>query len=132
MSKKKPEVETAKGDFTPMIDCIFLLLIFFMCATKFKVEEKKLEMNIPRSGGPSSGKDTPIIIELDSRGNVSLNGGSVTIEQLSAQLKSLLQDRPKEKWRVTVDGRETSYGKVMRVINICNKNKVTDITFKLS
>ncbi len=41
-------------DMTPMIDVTFLLLIFFMVATKFKLDEGRLQSWLPRTHGPSS------------------------------------------------------------------------------
>jgi biopolymer transport protein ExbD len=41
-------------DMTPMIDCVFLLLIFFMCATKFRMPEGALSSWLPRDRGTAS------------------------------------------------------------------------------
>jgi len=46
-----------EGDMTPMIDCVFLLLIFFMCATKFRMPEGALSSWLPRDRG--TGGDGP-------------------------------------------------------------------------
>ena len=40
---------------TPMIDIVFNLLIFFMCATKFRTEEGQIEAYLPKNRGQSSG-----------------------------------------------------------------------------
>ena len=115
-----------------MIDCIFLLLIFFMVTTKFKKTEKKLAMNIPRSSSKkSTSQQEPIIIVLDESGNVTLNEGAVTLEGLAMELEKRLGARPEKERRVSLDGRRTTYEKVMLVIDICNKKKVKDIIFKL-
>jgi biopolymer transport protein ExbD len=63
---KSPVVEELmdreeKMDMTPMIDCVFLLLIFFMCATKFKRLEKKLDAFLPEDQGlAKSLANTPV------------------------------------------------------------------------
>jgi biopolymer transport protein ExbD len=41
----------AKMDMTPMIDCVFLLLIFFLCATKFKTLDYRLDASLPKDKG---------------------------------------------------------------------------------
>jgi hypothetical protein len=38
-------------NLTPMIDVVFQLIIFFMCAMRFKTLEKKIEMSIPKTDG---------------------------------------------------------------------------------
>ena len=57
MSKKMLELaksQEAKLDMTSMIDVVFLLLIFFMCATKFKNPEGTLRAYLPRDRGGDS------------------------------------------------------------------------------
>ncbi|MCZ7647110.1 MAG: biopolymer transporter ExbD [Planctomycetota bacterium] len=51
MGKNKHVGDEVKMDMTPMIDCVFLLLIFFMCATKFKQVEKRLDCFLPEDEG---------------------------------------------------------------------------------
>jgi len=58
MSKRSRETETA-GDMTPMIDVVFLLLIFFMCATKFRMPEGALTSWLPRDRGTASATKPP-------------------------------------------------------------------------
>jgi biopolymer transport protein ExbD len=45
---------------TPMIDVVFLLLIFFMCATKFKVPDYRIDANLPKDKGLRAVKVKPI------------------------------------------------------------------------
>ena len=49
--EKQEKQEDVKGDMTPMIDCVFLLLVFFMCAMKFKTLEEKLVTHLPKNLG---------------------------------------------------------------------------------
>ena len=58
MSKRKVEGEEVKMDMTPMIDVVFQLLIFFLCATKFKAEEGNLKAYLPKDRGQGTGKMT--------------------------------------------------------------------------
>ena len=55
-SENKEMLEEISSDLemTPMIDVTFLLLIFFLCATKFKTFENKLDTYLPKDTGPSS------------------------------------------------------------------------------
>ncbi|MEW6741127.1 MAG: biopolymer transporter ExbD [Planctomycetota bacterium] len=63
-SKKAKEVarEEIPMNMTPMIDCTFLLLIFFMCSIKFKVLEGKIPAYLPKDVGVNA---TPIDKELE-------------------------------------------------------------------
>lgn len=51
--------EEVKPDMTPMIDAVFLLLIFFMCM-KFKQYEKKLDSELPKDQGLSASTPMPL------------------------------------------------------------------------
>ena len=55
--RKKAETE-AEMDMTSMIDVVFLLLIFFMCATKFRAPEGVLRAFLPRDRGNTSSSPT--------------------------------------------------------------------------
>ena len=59
------ELEEVSLDLTPMIDIVFNLLIFFMCATKFRTPEGLIEAFLPKNRGQSAG--TPQIDLNDVR-----------------------------------------------------------------
>lgn len=46
-----PDVQDCKLRMTPMIDVVFLLLVFFMCATEFKVPDYRVDANISIENG---------------------------------------------------------------------------------
>lgn len=56
MAKKPKEIEEVKGDMTPMIDCTFLLLIFFILTLKFKILEGRLDAALPKDMGTKNNK----------------------------------------------------------------------------
>lgn len=51
--RRKLELEEAVGDMTPMIDVVFLLLIFFILMP-FKSPEARIQAHLPKTSGPSS------------------------------------------------------------------------------
>ncbi|MHC4662396.1 MAG: ExbD/TolR family protein [Planctomycetota bacterium] len=56
--KKDGEQEVPSLPLTPMIDCTFLLLIFFMLACRFRSEEGKLQAHLPKDRGQGTGTPT--------------------------------------------------------------------------
>ena len=56
--KKKRELGSAEMDMTPMIDVVFLLLIFFLCM-EFKTLEGKLAANLPKDVGVNTTEAKP-------------------------------------------------------------------------
>ena len=56
----------------PMVDVVFVLMLFFMASAGVQVVEKELAMNLPSGAGkPSDVPTTPIIIDISGDGQVS-------------------------------------------------------------
>lgn len=91
-SKKREDVSV---DLTPLIDVVFLLLIFFMVSTTF-TKETHLEIDLPESSAEASSSDPVEIIEIvvSSSGSYSLNGKSLINNQLDT-LKRAIQKESK-------------------------------------
>ena len=71
--------EGQKGDMTPMIDVVFLLLVFFMVTTSLIKEEADLGIKLPTNtqGAPTSELPSKHIIDILPDGSALLNGGPV-------------------------------------------------------
>ncbi|MFU8847127.1 MAG: ExbD/TolR family protein [Opitutales bacterium] len=69
--------EGEKANLTPMIDVVFLLLIFFMVTTSLIKEEADLGIQLPTNTPPVASKELPSkhIVEIAPDGSVLLNGG---------------------------------------------------------
>ncbi len=75
-------------DLTPLIDVVFLLLIFFMVTTTFVPDSTGLQVDLPRSSSQEvipEGKD--LTLELGADGTITLDGRSLDTAQLSAELR---------------------------------------------
>lgn len=81
--------EKTEINLSPMIDCIFILLIFFIVTTVF-VEESGLEVNKPEPGGSSSLDSENITIEVSAENKVLHNGQEIGIGGVQARIKQLL------------------------------------------
>lgn len=89
---------------TPLIDCVFLLLIFFLVSSQLKKVEKRLEVSLPKANLVKSFKQTPDIISLgvDARGNMFVNARAVGAGGLLDALRRAKAERPGSK--VVIDG----------------------------
>ena len=75
---------------TPMIDVVFLLLIFFMLVARFGVD-KVIDISLPSDLGQSSQYEgAPRLVEIKSGNIVSLNGAQISLDQLSSKLSQLM------------------------------------------
>ena len=70
---RRPEVSI---NLTPLIDVVFLLLIFFMVSTSFS-ELTQLVVDLPEAEGSPATTDKSLILTVDVVGNMTLNGESV-------------------------------------------------------
>ena len=83
-------VRRRRPSLTPMIDVVFLLLIFFMLVARFGVD-KVIDINLPSALGQSSQYEgAPRLVEIKSGNIVSLNGTEISLDQLSSKLSQLM------------------------------------------
>jgi biopolymer transport protein ExbD len=73
----------------PLLDCVFILLIFFIVTTTF-VEETGVDVDRPVAGGQSLEK-TSILIALTSNGEVVYGGREIGINGVQPLVKRMLQ-----------------------------------------
>ena len=72
-----------------LIDCVFLLLIFFMLSSTFLAP--KIRLDLPRAAmQPNSSQNDPIIVSIDVQGDLYLNNEQVAWEQLENRLRASL------------------------------------------
>lgn len=100
-------------DLSSMIDCIFILLIFFIVSTVF-VEETGVTVNKPDVGGASSLESNSILLAVTSEDKIYYGGESIGIQGVIGKIKPLLTDNPD--MPVIIQGdKEASHGIVQQV-----------------
>jgi len=140
--KKKRERDTEASelelDMTPMIDCVFLLLIFFMVATKFRTPEGRLLAYLPQDKGMMSSAQTTDIDEIRINLEMQDTGPVIWLNrdeyvgtdwtQLDARLGEMQAVNPT--WPVVIDGEpKIPFDYVVQSLNLCVRNNFTDISF---
>jgi len=78
-------LESDELNMTPLIDCVFLLLIFFMVTTVFK-NPAHLKMTLPEVQNPQDLDKRQLQCELDAEGNIALNGKITSFDSFDAFL----------------------------------------------
>lgn len=130
-------VEEARIDLTPMIDTVMFLLIFFMVTTRLGQEETDLGITLPgvmEASGPVDMPDEQII-EIDGKGNVALNGKRYEGREMPDLVATLIRyrlssDAAHVKYMITIQAEdETSYDRVIDVMNACAGAGIKDVTF---
>ena len=113
-------------DLTPLVDTVFLLLIFFMVSTHFIEFTKKLDIELPEAkGGTVAEEEMHFVVEMGLDGTILLNGESVTLPQLETHMKA---SRGVTRRSVVIKAdRRLHYGNVIQVMGICKDSGVRDI-----
>ncbi len=125
--KANEELRNPSIEMTPIIDMVFLLLVFFLVATTFHQAEREMRIALPfaSSAGPISASLREIVINVDIDGNVIVGGRSVSDEDLRTMIEQAVLTNPEQK--VTVRGdRGTAYGEVVRVLDICKGSGIQE------
>jgi biopolymer transport protein ExbD len=129
-----PEDESFEIMMTPMIDCVFLLLIYFLCATSFYKIEKDITITLPdasESSVATSGQKE-IVVNVRKNGVVVVRQRVLTLEELGRMLEEAKKADPNPTVIIRGD-QESLHVDVVKVMNTCLKAKITSIsvaTFK--
>ena len=107
-------------ELTPIIDMVFLLLIFFLVATTYQQAERETRIALPEAeaGGPISSVLREIVINVDETGAIVVGGQSTALEELRALVERAVETNPDQKVSVRGD-RDAPYGSVARVLDVC-------------
>lgn len=85
--------EPVNIDLSSMIDCIFILLIFFIVSTVF-VEETGVTVNKPDVGGASALEKNSILLAVTAEDKVFYGGESIGVQGIIGKIKPLLGETP--------------------------------------
>ena len=109
--------EEAKPDLSPMIDCVFILLIFFIVTTVF-VEETGVQVNRPEASQAVSLDKNSILIAVTADNKVFHGGRSIGVKGVQAVVKPLVAEN--EEITCIVQGDEAArHGVVTQVEDEC-------------
>ncbi|NCD22909.1 MAG: biopolymer transporter ExbD [Spartobacteria bacterium] len=137
--KHKDDVKAAV-DMTPMIDCVFLLLVFFMVSTTFNKQEADISFALPGTTEQSDSVEIPDeqIIQITEAGNVFLNDleyDKPTDPDMPELVKTLelfrqTADANKVPAMITIAPEDNvKQQRVVDVLNACTAAKIANVTF---
>lgn len=115
-------------NLTPLIDVVFLLLIFFLTATTFQKEEVEMSLELPEAASGAAGEDKKVVvINVTDTGQVLVDGREVTVEALRQKLKAAATRDKKQEVQIRGD-RKTQFGVVAQVFDACLLAKLHSIS----
>jgi len=111
-------------DLTPLIDVVFILLIFFIVSSVFKKEELALILDLPSSHAKEVEVDVKqVAIEL-SPTKLAYKGKEVTLEQLERNFENVLNKKQAVIFRID---KKVSYEKVVEVLDLLQKYNLNNL-----
>jgi biopolymer transport protein ExbD len=115
-------------DLTPMIDCVFLLLIFFMVTTVF-LHTKGLDVDLPaKSESQQQQEKKDINVVIDSRGRIQIGGEDVLPAALATRLERAMQEANND--NIIIQGHpDCPQEHVVAVVDAAKKANVAGIAF---
>ena len=122
---------TALGSLsmTPLIDIVFLLLIFFLVTTRFSEEDHELEVMLPTASeaNPLVVKPKEIFINIDSEGAYFLGREQTDLERMKSLLADADVNNPTGQTVIIRADRRCSWDAVVAAINACQQAGIHDI-----
>lgn len=127
-AKYKPE--PIGFQVVPMIDILFLLLIFFVTSQIYTQWEAEIDVKLPTASTAEIEQRLPgeIILNLLMDGTVIVNGRRLDETELAALLKRLVELFPGQPVLIRAD-KQTAYEHVIKVLDQCRQADIWNISF---
>ena len=116
-----PDDDPVDIQMAPLIDCVFLLLIFFLVATTLKKPERQLNLKLPESSAavtmPVS--EDMLILAVDREGHIFVAGQPATNSLLHGRVRETARKSPSRRIRIDAD-RDARFQDVLRLMDLCH------------
>tara|TARA_B100000686_G_C16790842_1_gene978601 strand:- start:3089 stop:3484 length:396 start_codon:yes stop_codon:yes gene_type:complete len=127
MRFRREEEDDFSFDMTPMIDVVFLLIIFFMVSTVFVDFSRRMDISLPTSKASVQDETRQnLVIEMTLSKLMFLNGVRVTQTQLQKELKKLSTKKPPT--AIIKADKGLLYGDVVMVMGVLQSSNIKDIS----
>ena len=120
----------------PMVDVVFVLMLFFMASAGSQIVEKELNVNLPSGSSSNSGSPvTPIIIDIGPDGAVSVNSENYglpnekELQRLKEFLKNAVETLGDKDPVIIRPNPDTKHGRIIDVLNAAAYARIKNLTF---
>lgn len=120
------KTETTQVDLTPLIDVVFILLIFFILSANF-TDESSIRVDRPSaSSSEVSQENTTFNVSIDENGAIWFDHKTTTLSQLQLQLKSRVLFSENSNAVVNAD-KNIDTGKLIDVVDVIRNSGVKSV-----
>ncbi|MBI4831223.1 MAG: biopolymer transporter ExbD [Candidatus Lindowbacteria bacterium] len=128
LSSKIP-VKRARIEIVPLIDCMFLLLVFFVYTMMTLTQPQGIPLNLLAVRTASPIHEESLTISITDEDNVYLNNQKVSFEALAAGISAARSANPS--LRVLINGdRDASHGAVVKALDILRTQSVEHVAIQ--
>ena len=115
-------------DLTPMIDVVFLLMIFFLVASKLEEADRYIDVVLPKASAarPLTSQVLEFIVHIDRNGSYFAGAKPVELAQLQGLLKQAVADNPQKQKVVVRADENTAHKFVVAAMNACVQAGIDD------
>jgi biopolymer transport protein ExbD len=123
------EGKKARIEMLPLIDIVFLLLVFFIYAMLSMAVHRSLPVALPTSAAVAIDSRESLAITVDAKGNISLNGELISLEALRLALQ---QEKSKDREQPVslFADRRLEYQELFRVLDIIRQSGLEHISLQ--
>lgn len=122
MARKSDEIEL---NMSPLIDMIFILLIFFLVTTTF-VKESGVEVNRPIASSAKDKEETNIVIGVTKEGMVWIEGSPIDIRSVRSRMERFKHENPDGNVVITAD-KDSLFGVAIEVLDQVRLAQIKDV-----
>jgi biopolymer transport protein ExbD len=121
--KRHIELEKGQLDIAPLIDVVFLLLIFFMLTSSF-ISPQGIRVNLPSAVSSKFLPQEDFVISITEKGIVMIDGKKTSLKKLTAKVKVAAETDS----RISIKAdKETPLGKVVEIWDLCRDAGITNL-----
>lgn len=113
--RRNREEEEAAIDMTPMLDIVFIMLIFFIVSTSF-LKEAGIEVLKPKAQQATATSKANIFIAIRDTGEIWMDKRVVDVERVGANIERMLAETPTDVIVIQAD-KEAKHGVVVKVMD---------------
>ncbi len=128
LSRRNRVDDETEVSMSPLIDCVFLLLIFFLVSTMLREVKRDIDIQLPESEATVKLRPEPaqVVIGVDAEGRFFYEGQPTTVSVLLATLGDLAATSPDRRIRLDID-RATPIESVVEVLHACQFRGLSNI-----
>lgn len=123
--KARPE-DDSQIDMTPMLDVVFIMLIFFIVTTSF-VRESGLEVDRPSAATATEQSKAGIFVAINDSGEIYIDRKQVDLQRVRASLERLIASQGEVGLVIQAD-QETRHGIVVKVMDAAREAGIKQIS----